>query len=158
MSAATRLDGYALDPVEDTTGRAPDVLLAVPSPGEWISANDRPALAPGPALAKEMRRHRLTKALIEATGWAVKAAKLQPIVGPVRIVAWVDRPGRVGGRWDPANLAPSAKAVVDGLVRFGVLSDDDWRHVVGPDVRRGRDGVPPRLVLGIYLLNNLESL
>jgi crossover junction endodeoxyribonuclease RusA len=40
-------------------------------------------------------------------------------------------------RIDPANLYPSFKAAVDGLVDAGVLPDDDADHVLGPDMRRG---------------------
>lgn len=40
-------------------------------------------------------------------------------------------------RIDPANLYPSFKAAVDGLVDAGVLEDDDHTHVIGPDMRIG---------------------
>lgn len=53
-------------------------------------------------------------------------------------------------RLDPANLYPSFKAAVDGIVEAGVLEDDDHLHVLGPDMRLG--AVVPRgqLVLHIY--------
>lgn len=41
-------------------------------------------------------------------------------------------------RADPANLYPSFKAAVDGLVDAGVIEDDDHTRVVGPDMRLGR--------------------
>ncbi|MGH3499341.1 MAG: hypothetical protein ACRDQA_00330, partial [Nocardioidaceae bacterium] len=40
-------------------------------------------------------------------------------------------------RRDTANLYPSAKACVDGLVDAGVLDDDDSEHLTGPDPRLG---------------------
>lgn len=40
-------------------------------------------------------------------------------------------------RRDPANWAPTAKAIVDGLVDAGLLPDDDHTHLTGPDLRRG---------------------
>lgn len=40
-------------------------------------------------------------------------------------------------RRDPANWAPTAKAIVDGLVDAGLIPDDDHRHLIGPDLRRG---------------------
>lgn len=43
---------------------------------------------------------------------------------------WPDRRRR-----DPANWAPTGKALVDGVVAAGLLPDDDWRHVTGPDIR-----------------------
>lgn len=48
-----------------------------------------------------------------------------------------------GGRYDPANLYPTVKAIVDGLGDAGVLVDDDWKHVDGPYIRHG--GVNPAL-------------
>ena len=46
-------------------------------------------------------------------------------------------------RYDPANLYPSAKAIVDGLRDAAILVDDDWRHVDGPHMHHG--GVNPAL-------------
>lgn len=40
-------------------------------------------------------------------------------------------------RRDPANWAPTAKALVDGLVDAGVFDDDDHTRVTGPDMRIG---------------------
>jgi hypothetical protein len=57
---------------------------------------------------------------------------------PVRVVAYVVKPRR--GRYDPNNLWPTVKAVVDGVVDAGVLVDDDHAHVVGPDMRHGGVG------------------
>lgn len=38
-------------------------------------------------------------------------------------------------RTDPGNVAPAAKAAVDGLVLAGMLVDDDAAHLDGPDFR-----------------------
>lgn len=53
-------------------------------------------------------------------------------------------------RLDPANLYPSFKAAIDGVVEAGLLEDDDHLHLLGPDMRLG--AVVPRgqLVLHIY--------
>jgi hypothetical protein len=40
---------------------------------------------------------------------------------------------------DPANWQPSVKKLVDGMVKAGVLPDDDHKHLLGPD---------PRLIAG----------
>lgn len=40
-------------------------------------------------------------------------------------------------RRDPANWAPTAKAVLDGLVDSAIFPDDSSEHVVGPDMRLG---------------------
>lgn len=40
--------------------------------------------------------------------------------------------------YDAGNLAPTAKAIVDGLVTdYGLLPDDSNEHVIGPDMRPG---------------------
>lgn len=49
----------------------------------------------------------------------------------VMTFAWPDQRRR-----DVANLAPTAKALVDGLVDAKVLVDDSDRHITGPDLRR----------------------
>lgn len=40
-------------------------------------------------------------------------------------------------RRDPANWAPTVKAIIDGFVDAGVFPDDNYQHVVGPDMRLG---------------------
>jgi crossover junction endodeoxyribonuclease RusA len=82
--------------------------------------------------------------------WAVKAQRtrwlrhlgtiagrdVDDITTRVRCVAWIAYPKGATGRADPANAAPTIKALVDGLVDAGVLVDDDSEHLVGPDFRR----------------------
>lgn len=45
---------------------------------------------------------------------------------------------RTANRYDPANLYPVGKAIVDALVDVGIVVDDDHEHVVGPDPRHGK--------------------
>lgn len=77
-----------------------------------------------------------------SAAWRAKAAETVPDVEqfpyPVRIVAHIWKPRR--GRYDPNNLAPTTKACVDGFVDAGILADDDWNHVIGPDHRHGGIG------------------
>lgn len=64
----------------------------------------------------------------------VHAAQFEQLTGRVHITvtfAWPDRRRR-----DIANLAPTVKAIVDGLVDGGLIPDDDDKHVLGPDIRR----------------------
>lgn len=71
---------------------------------------------------------------------------------PVLQQAWilgVIHPGS-RRRLDPANLYPSFKAAVDGIVEAGVLEDDDHLHVLGPDMRLGNVVRGGQLVLHIY--------
>lgn len=53
-------------------------------------------------------------------------------------------------RLDPANLYPSFKAAVDGIVEAGVLEDDDHLHLLGPDMRLGNVVPGGQLVLHVY--------
>ena len=66
--------------------------------------------------------------------------------GPVHVVCEVWKPRR--GRYDPGNLYPTAKACLDGLVDAGMVADDDWTHVLGPDMRHGGIG-PASLVIRV---------
>lgn len=53
-------------------------------------------------------------------------------------------------RTDPGNVAPAAKAAIDGLVLAGVLVDDDAAHMVGPDFRLAAE--PARQRPGMWTL------
>lgn len=52
-------------------------------------------------------------------------------------------------RRDPANWYPSFKAAVDGVIDAGVLEDDDYTRVIGPDMRIGSVVRGSQLVLCI---------
>ena len=56
-----------------------------------------------------------------------------------RITAWITYPTKA--KHDPNNDSPTTKALVDGLVDYGVLPDDDHLHLAGPDHRYA--GVTP---------------
>lgn len=77
-------------------------------------------------------RAQLTAALRHQAGWLARAQKI-PRIERAWIVCVYHAPDR--RRRDPANWAPTAKALVDGLVDAGVLADDDAKHVIGPDMR-----------------------
>ena len=65
----------------------------------------------------------------------------------VRLVVSVGYPPGVG-RADAENAAPTIKAAIDGIVRAGVLEDDDSTHVLSVTTQRGERS-PMR---GIYRL------
>lgn len=54
-------------------------------------------------------------------------------------------------RRDPGNWAPTAKAVLDGLVDAGVFPDDDETHVTGPDMRIGPSQPNEVLIMHIFV-------
>ena len=111
-------------------------------------------LAHGPLLV-----HQLLNAN-QRTHWRVKAERTRfwrrlaaarfrgfpPIDGRVRIEVWISWPDqRIR---DVGNWAPTAKAIVDGMVQDAkVLPDDNDRFVLGPDMRSGYGPHEVRVVL-----------
>jgi hypothetical protein len=106
----------------------------------WLNANDHST--------HRMQLRKIAKAWREAGAEAARTAaeKHGPLKTPVRIKASVWKPR--GGEYDPGNLYPTAKPVVDGFVDAGLLDGDDYTRVIGPDMRHGGKG-RPRLVLMI---------
>lgn len=78
-----------------------------------------------------------------------------PRLDRAHIVAEYRPPDR--RRRDVANLYPSFKAAVDGLVDARVLPDDSDAHLVGPDMRVGPVQDGGRLVLHITELTRKEE-
>lgn len=64
---------------------------------------------------------------------AVIAGAMLP--GKVRVTAYLHF--KDNRRRDPANWHPTIKPLIDGFVDAGLLADDDWKHLVGPDIRIG---------------------
>lgn len=52
------------------------------------------------------------------------------------------------GRADPANAYPTVKALVDGLTDFGVLTDDDSKHLPAMTFKRA----PGRCLRGWHVI------
>ena len=103
------------------------VTITIPAPCAWLNSNDR--------------RHRMAeqKLVREWRSAAREAARELPALDwPVNVTAHVWKPR--GGRYDPGNLYPTAKACLDGIVDAGLLPDDDHKHVTGPDMRHGGKG------------------
>ena len=112
-------------------------VFTVEAPTDWVNSNQRlhrMVAAKRTALWRDAGR-----AAILAMGW-------EPHVGRVHIFAHIWKPR--AGRYDPNNLWPTVKAVVDGVVEAGFIVDDDHLHVLGPDMRHGGKG-PAALVLTI---------
>ncbi|MBT8163060.1 MULTISPECIES: hypothetical protein [Arthrobacter] len=104
----------------------------------WLNSNDR---------LHRLQEAKITKAWREAAARAAHGN--QPLNPPVQIIAHIYK--ERGGRYDPGNLYPTAKACVDGLVDAGLLTDDDHTRVIGPDMRHGGTG-NPELVIEIFEL------
>ena len=111
------------------------LTLTIPAPAPWINVNKR---------THRMAEADLTR-LWRRAGYAA-AHGLEPLKPPVRIVAHIYKPRL--GRYDPNNLSGTTKAIVDGLVDAGLLEDDSYKHVLGPDHRHGGKG-PAAITLTI---------
>ncbi|MEV7472247.1 hypothetical protein AB0N33_00855 [Pseudarthrobacter oxydans] len=112
----------------------------------------------GPFINSNSRDHRhqvakMTKAWRETA--AQRATGIPTFEGRVHIVAHIYKPR--AGRYDTNNLAPTTKAIVDGLVDAGLLLDDSTKFVVGPDHRHGGVG-NAEIVLEIRELTEEESM
>lgn len=90
------------------------------------------------------KRANTTRLLRAAAFVCAKAAKVPPLQR-AHVVGIYEPPNK--RRRDAANLYPSFKAAIDGLVDAGVLPDDDSAHLDGPDMRLGPVHPGGRLVL-----------
>ena len=92
----------------------------------WMSANQRTHWA--------VRARRTRTLRTEAALRAHHAGRHDPL-DRVHVTATIGYPRT--GRADPANAAPTVKALIDGIVDAGLIPDDDHTHLTGPDYRRG---------------------
>lgn len=91
----------------------------------WLSANQRLHWAPKAQRTKALR----------VLGRANARTLQVPPLGTSHVAAFIGYPRN--GKADPANAAPTVKALIDGLVDAGVWPDDDSTHVIGPTYLRG---------------------
>lgn len=106
--------------------------LVIPAPCEFLNANRDKSLHWGD-------KGRMVKQWRSAGRVAAKRAGLPRGLARVQIDAHVIKP--IANRFDPANWAPTAKAVVDGLVTdYGLCEDDNRHHVAGPFMHDGGKG------------------
>lgn len=83
--------------------------------------------------------------LSEPARWAIRAARLETIEHPVRVVLhWRTADHRVR---DADGIAPSLKIAIDALVREHVIPQDDYLFVPfsGQRIHPPRTGMPPAM-------------
>ena len=112
--------------------------LTIPAPAPWVSANDRSHWA-----TKARRTHHWRI----AAGILARATTPNLLRTPVAITVTVHRTS--GRRADASNLAPTAKACIDGLVDAGWLPDADDQHVIATTFVAGEPLRPACLTLTI---------
>lgn len=88
----------------------------------WMSANDRMHWA------EKARRTKHLRTMGRFCGISRHAT--------THVAAFIGYPRN--GRADPANAAPTVKALIDGMVDAGVWPDDDSTHVIGPTYLRDK--------------------
>ena len=106
----------------------------------WLSANDRMHWAPKGERTRWLRRLGKSVAITSETP-TFEATHVAAFIGYLR-----------NGKADPANAAPTVKALIDGMTDAGVWPDDDSTHVLGPTYLRDPKSPTPghytvRLVL-----------
>lgn len=106
----------------DVSARSWSVVIKAPT--EWINSNDRRDRRGDP-------RRRIWR---DAANVYARAARL-PKLGRAHITAELRFRDR--RRRDSHNYYPTLKAVIDGLVDYGLLDDDSSEYLVGPDIRLG---------------------
>ena len=106
--------------------RGPRVFVVrLPSGLILLNSNDRRNRWVHAGLVKEIR----------TAAWAIAKQQKIPPLDRVHIVG-EHRPVNVRVR-DAANMYPSFKAAIDGIVQAGVLANDDDAHVDGPHMVTG---------------------
>jgi hypothetical protein len=120
--------------------------LVVPAPAEWINLNQRLHWA---------KKAKLTRAWRHATHIRARQAGLPRALDRVGITMTITKP--TNRAYDVHNLMPTAKAVVDGLIDYGLCSDDSNQYVTGPDLRPAGGKGPAALVITIAEITPASS-
>ena len=107
---------------------APEVgswTVTIPAPAPWLSANHR----------RDLRRQTPDRRAWRDAGLVHARRVHLPKLEKVHIVA--ELRFTTARRRDPHNYYPTLKALVDGLVDYGLIPDDSHEYLIGPDLRYG---------------------
>lgn len=105
---------------------------------QYLSANDR-----GHWRTREPRR----KYWLDLVQTRIRQHRIPRIEVPGRVLVVVTFSWPDHRRRDVGNLQPTAKVILDGVVRAEILADDSDRYVVGPDCRRAHGPHAVRLTI-----------
>jgi hypothetical protein len=135
-------------PADRRTSPGAVFQFTIPAPCEFLNAN-RGSGGHWAPNAKKIRAWR------RAGRIAATYAQLPVGLGRVQVDCFVVKP--IQNRYDPANWAPTAKAVLDGMVSDYGLTEDDNRHfVTGPFMHEGGKG-DDALIVRVTVLDMEES-
>lgn len=84
-------------------------------------------------------------------GWLVKEQKIQPVQ---RVNVTYEFWFKDNKLRDPDNYAASAKAIQDGLVKAGILPDDNFKHVPELTIKKG--GISKQPFILVHLIDAEE--
>lgn len=117
--------------------------LELPKLADWLNLNVNLHWAP---------RNKRAQAWRHGAHIMARQARLPKGLLRVQVDAFVWKKTRV--RYDPHNLMATLKPVIDGLVDYGLIPDDNTTHLAGPFIHHGGYGTE-KLVL---VIKNLEPL
>lgn len=100
-------------------------------------------------------QHRTFQQALTEARWAVRAARLTPIVGANVTLHYRPTARR---RQDADGIAPTLKPCLDALVQEGVLPDDSWVCVprASQEIHPPIKGEPAALWLTLEILTEFE--
>lgn len=106
------------------------LTIEIPA-NEWYSANSRLHWA------ERNRRKLLVQERTRIIGLNAKnqLGLSSPIFHKCQVTVHTAYPPRAK-RYDPGNVAPIVKGIIDQLTRIGYWPDDDSEHLIGPDYRK----------------------
>jgi hypothetical protein len=106
-----------------------------------LTANQRQHWAPKARTTADLRQLGHIHAVNSSQSW-IAGQPLMPRAHLTVRVGWPDKRRR-----DVANISPTIKALIDGIVDAGLLLDDDDTHLIGPDLRPYVAGMRGHVVL-----------
>ena len=123
---------------EATDGPHRLAQFTISAPADWINLNQRLHWAKKAELTRQWRL---------AAHVAAQQAKVHQGFSKVHVTAYITKPTRRA--FDVHNLIPTMKAVIDGLVDYGVVADDSTKYLTGPDMRVSDETGPASITLTI---------
>jgi len=121
-------------------GSPDEIRLELPKLANWLNLNRKEHWAP---------RNKRAQAWRHGAHMIARQNRLPKGFQRVQIDVYVWKKTKV--RYDPHNLMPTLKPVIDGLVDYGLLADDSSEYLAGPFIHHGGYG-PEKLVIVIKLL------
>jgi len=95
----------------------------------WLSSNRLPR--------NRNHLHRIALELHALAGWTARAQLGPRTITPPVEALWTVHYAKGTGKADAANAQPTTKRLLDGLVKAGLLAEDDDTHVRRESFMRG---------------------